>query len=65
MMQYTLYNRGRQIDTFVVADDAAAIGWVESLYPLNEFGDSSVELYRNINGAGIHVATFYCDPLPL
>jgi hypothetical protein len=58
MEQFTLYMNGKQIDCFMESDNDSAIGWVESYYPVHEFGENTITLYRNVNGAGIHVATF-------
>jgi hypothetical protein len=66
MTEYTLYYKGRQIDSFYVASNDDAIEWVESNYTLNEFGEDCIMLYRNVNGASIHVARFAVDRgLPL
>jgi hypothetical protein len=57
-MDFAIFRHGQQIDRFIAQSNDDAIGWVESMYPCCEFGLSTICLYRMVNGAGIHVASF-------
>lgn len=56
MKEYTLYYRGWQIDNLMAETDTDAINEACERYGADDFGESVLQLYRNVNGAGIHIA---------